>query len=319
MVVVDDGSTEEEWRKVQLLSDEKVNVIQRKDGLKGPSRCRNLGVAESQGGLVMFVDSDDLLAPWCLAERMKHVDDASGYDFWVFPVMLFEQTPGDLATCWNCLEGEKDLERFLQSDPPWHTSSPLWRREAFERCGGFNEAVMYGDDADLHMRALLIGVLRYQKFPEVLPDLFIRRGDLVRITNSLSEMLLQSRLTRLLEGRKAMKALKTEADMHQFWEGQYFAEGEFLLFNHDHSVQNIENVLDEWSVAYTPSVFRSLFVRGYFLVAQATRNNAYLLLRIVRRLAILILPQSYFPEAGHFQSHQIASTDLEMLRKRLIR
>ncbi|MFM7830855.1 MAG: hypothetical protein ACKPJD_03655, partial [Planctomycetaceae bacterium] len=117
-------------------------------------------------------------------------------DALVFPVMLFRQQPGDWNTLWNSLQGEDPALRFLTSDPPWQTSSVLWRRAALESIAGFNEAVMYGDDSELHARALISGI-GFEIQPAQLPDVFIRRSAVERITNTVSDGLLNSRLKRL--------------------------------------------------------------------------------------------------------------------------
>ena len=304
VIVVDDGSDDQEWLAIQLFADERIRIIKRTDGLKGPSRCRNLGVAGALGDYIMFLDSDDLLAPWCLSERLQYAEELLGHDLLVFPVMLFEQTPGDLPVCWNRLEGDHDLERFLRSDPPWHTSSPLWCRDAFNRVGGFNEAVMYGDDADLHVRALLTG-LNYVKCPQSLPDVFIRRSATARITNSLGEAIQQSRLTRLIEGSNYLRIAGARDEIQQIWEGQYFVEGEFLLFNAEQPGLWIHKVIKTWCTEYHPSLFRKLLVKVYFEIAQLMRYRGYLMLRLARRLVMLMLPQDFFPKGGSFHSHEI--------------
>ncbi len=316
VIVVDDGSDAQQWLAIQPLADERTHIIRRTDGTKGPSRCRNLGVAGARGHYILFLDSDDLLAPWCLAQRVQRAEAFPDQDLWVFPVMLFEQTPGDLSVCWNRLEGEHDLERFLRSDPPWHTSSPLWRRDAFNRAGSFNEAVMYGDDADLHIRALM-GRLRCIKYPSALPDAFVRRSAAARITNSLNPALLQSRLTRLREGSKALMVTGATDELRQIWEGQYFVEGEFLLFNVELHRVSLTKVIDSWQAECGPPFIRRLIVRGYFWVAQTCRNRAYLVLRLARRLSMLILPKDYFPRGGSFHSHEIDPGDFTDLRHRL--
>jgi glycosyltransferase involved in cell wall biosynthesis len=316
VIVVDDGSAEREWRDIQSLADKSIRVIKRTDGIKGPSRCRNMGVSTSQGDYVMFLDSDDLLAPWCLSERLMKAEEFPDNDLWVFQVMLFDKTAGDLSVCWNSLKGKNDLERFLRSDPPWHTSSSLWRREAFDRIGGFNEAVMYGDDTDLHVRALLRR-LGYAKYPEVLPDVFVRRSERARITNRRDQTILESRLVRLLEGSKALNTAEAKVDMRKIWEGQYFVEGEFLLFNTEQPGAWIHKVLKAWIAEFHPSLFRRLLVKSYFMVAQATRDSLYIVLRLARRFVILMAPKEFFPRGGAFHSHEIAPEVYGELRHRL--
>ncbi len=239
---------------------------------------------------------------------------------------------------------EADLERFLKSDPPWHTSSPLWRREKLLALGGFNEAVCYGDDSDLYVRALLGGA-RVRKVPEALPDVFIRRSDEARITNSLTPGLLKSRRIRLEEGTRFLKGAGDRTGLVRvcsgngrsaidqsltsaptfskralrLWEGQYFVEAEFLLFNVTDPYAAIRRVLEDWRRRFQPSLARRAVVTGYFRFAVAYRKRAYLLLRVARRLAMKLLPAEYFPRGGAFQSTRVVPEVMQAVRERLNR
>ena len=346
VIVVDDGSEAQQWERTRALAGPQIRVLQRRDGCKGPSRCRNLGLQAATGDYVLFLDSDDLLAPWCLEQRVQAAAERPDHDLWVFPVLLFTNQPGDLDLQWNVLENSRaDLDRFLQSDPSWHTSSPLWRREKLFALGGFNEAVCYGDDADLHLRALLAGA-RIQKLSQALPDVFIRRSQEPRITNSLTPALIESRRIRLAEGTRALQAgLRTDgrtgvppvppgapadetgtapqprqsdSDLFQLWEGQYFVEAEFLLFNVEHSRAAIDRVLADWERAFQPAWPCRVTVRAYFAVAVACRKHAYVFLRLARRFAKRLLPDTFFPQGGAFESEHTAPEVMETVHRELL-
>jgi glycosyltransferase involved in cell wall biosynthesis len=316
VLVVDDGSDDQQWTELQKLSTERIRIIERTDGIKGPSRCRNLGVAESRGDYIVFVDSDDLLAPWCLSQRMIKAAEHLESVCWIFPVMLFRQQPGDLAICWNRLVGDDDLERFLRSDPPWHTSSPVWRKDAFMALGGFNENVMYGDDAELHTRALLRGI-NCRKFTDCLPDAFIRRGEQQRITNAQLSSLMPSRQARLAEGTRLLQECNADSYLVRLWEGQYIVECEELLFNSDDSAPHIDDVLSAWSSQYQPGSWHRWCVYSYFRIAGLCRDQAYWALRLARRLAMTLLPCEYFPKGGGFQNWMLSDRQLEEIRETL--
>jgi glycosyltransferase involved in cell wall biosynthesis len=309
VIVVDDGSSKNEFQSVQSLEEPRLRVLRREHGPRGPSRCRNIGIDASVAELVIFLDSDDIMAPWCLKERLEAASRHPHAGCWIFPVLLFEAMPGDKNTLWNTMQTEtEDSIRFIRSDTPWHTSSTLWRKTALESLSGFNEQLSYGEDSDLHLRALLSGVV-VQRFADAMPDIFVRRSAAPRITNSPAGQLVAARRMRLTIGTEFLKSAPHFARSLRMWEGQYFMEAEFLLFNIGGSRDSIAAVIHDWETAFSPSRWLRAIVRLYFKVAVASRQNAYLLLRIARRAAMMSMPSSFFPISGAFHT-AVASSDL---------
>jgi glycosyltransferase involved in cell wall biosynthesis len=295
MIIVDDGSSAESWLAIQQLASRRITVLQRTEGPKGPSQCRNMGVAVAKGEYLIFLDSDDLLAKECLARRVREALAKPNFDLWVFPVELFQNNPGDLKLPWNRMSDDSEvLARFLRSDGPWCVSSPLWRKAAFERIGGFNPRVLYGDDADLHIRALLDGI-RFLQCPEALSDVFVRRSDAARITNSCNEALLESRRVRLTEGQRALRLMDVPRQYHEVWEGQYFVEGEFLLFTQKNSSPELLKLKEIWDKDYPGFSWQRSLGWSYLWLAVSLKPRCYFLLRLLRKLMMILLPESWFP------------------------
>jgi glycosyltransferase involved in cell wall biosynthesis len=296
-IVVDDGSDREVFQKVTKFGSDKVRVLQREGGIKGPSRCRNIGIEAARGDYILFLDSDDLLASHCIEQRLSETTKSSDADLWVFPVELFRQTPGDMRQQWNDMRRGKfpdPLRRFLVSDSPWCVSSTLWRREALRKLGGFNERVMYGDDADLHIRALL-SKLSFLEYPDAVPDVYIRRSEAARITNSCGPKLLESRRVRLDEGTRNLEKYRASGSLTELWEGQYFVEGEFLMFTQEGAQQELLSLLKLWSKNYPASSQRIRLASLYFRLGYFFRQRWYLAVRLARRLAMQIFPTGWFP------------------------
>jgi glycosyltransferase involved in cell wall biosynthesis len=294
VVLVDDGSSESELAILRKMENSQTRIFCRNDGLKGPSRCRNLGAQHALGDYLLFLDSDDLLAPWCLESRVKLVSADPGIDAVILPVALFRKVPGDLLEYWNELKGDDDKERFVISDPVWQTSSPLWNKKSFLGTGGFDERVMYGDDGELHLRSLLTGkVLR--KYSDQLPDAFIRRADQDRITARSDKEILESRRVRLAVGSELMHSHGNDR-LRSLWQSQYVAECEFLLFNVKEGQAPSQTIFEDWSTSW-PSfrTGRSIF-RKYIQIGWRTRNKYRLILRIARRLAMVLCPRDFFPK-----------------------
>ncbi len=314
VIVVDDGSHPEQFARAQSYVSERIRVLQRTDGPKGPSRCRNIGWKAASAPLIMFLDSDDLLARWAAEERCE-IFESTNADAAVFPVMLFKKRPGDLNRLWNQIDGPDDIQRFLTSDPPWHTSSTVWRRDSLQRLGGFNEQLIYGDDADLHLRGLFRG-LTFQKYPKTLPHVFVRRADEERITNTISEHLLESRLIRLDEGTVVVRQYGNK-EQQLAWQGQYFVECEFLLFNVPDSSIRIKRTIQHWHQSWKPALYRSVVATVYLAWAAFFLRRCYLLLRIARRLSMLLLPTAFFPTGGRFEREQLPTDVQQRLQCRL--
>jgi hypothetical protein len=310
MIVVDDGSDAQYINELQALPSDDLRVVDRV-GIKGPSSARNTGARNARGEFLIFLDSDDLLAPWCLEQRRAAAVELAAHDLWVFPVLLFDDKPGDRATLWNDMEnGIDDGVRYAQSDPPWHTSSPIWRRSAFLDLGGFNEQIIYGDDADLHLRALL-AELRIAKFPDALPDVFVRRSNDDRITSGMKAEIMDSRLARLSEESQLLRAVNAD-ELRQVFEGQYLVEAEFILFNAPNPAAGIARVLNRWGQDYPASRHRRI-ASWYLHFALATRDHFYPALRIARRMTRAVLPESFFPTGGGIEATSADSKTMDRL------
>lgn len=74
LLIVDDGSTEETSGLCDtfLPSDPRIKVFHKKNG--GVSAARNYGTELAAGDYVMYMDSDDLLAPYALREGVEIIE-----------------------------------------------------------------------------------------------------------------------------------------------------------------------------------------------------------------------------------------------------
>src|SRR4029077_3962541 len=90
-IIVDDGSddgTEEEVLR-RASHDPRVRYLKRTVEARGANVCRNLGLHSSQGEFIVFLDSDDLLEPECLARRVERMQRNADLDFAIFQTSFF--------------------------------------------------------------------------------------------------------------------------------------------------------------------------------------------------------------------------------------
>lgn len=155
-LVVDDESsdgTAEEVAK-RAAADSRIRYIRRTGEKAGGNVCRNLGLAESRAGLIVFLDSDDLLRPQCLERRVEVMQENPVLDFAVFRGGVFVNSVGDVARLYHPQNPGDDLQRFLTLECPWQTTGPIWRHEFLEKIGGFDDTVLSMQDLEMHVRAL---------------------------------------------------------------------------------------------------------------------------------------------------------------------
>jgi glycosyltransferase involved in cell wall biosynthesis len=172
-IVVDDGSddgTDEEVTR-RMAGDSRIRYVLRIGERSGANVCRNIGIAESTAEFIVFLDSDDLLEPHCLSQRIEVLERNRDLDFAVFPGFVFTKTIGDRNHLFSPTALGSDLDRFLLLDHPWEITGPIWRRATLEKLGLFSEQLPSWQDVDLHVRALVAGA-RYLKCD--VPDHHIR-------------------------------------------------------------------------------------------------------------------------------------------------
>jgi glycosyltransferase involved in cell wall biosynthesis len=158
-VVVDDNSTDDSDNVVRpFLADPRFKLIKQPRDRSGAPAARNEGLAAARGRYVLFLDSDDLLAPHCLAQRVDAMSRRPELDFLVFPCEMFRATPGDVGLLWNADTGDDDLDRFLRHDVPWQTTGPIWRRDALDKVGRWDESAKSAQDWEFHIRAIVAGL-----------------------------------------------------------------------------------------------------------------------------------------------------------------
>lgn len=161
-IIVDDGSTDDTENVVSnyLNKDSRFKFYSRPEHkLKGPSSCRNYGFQKSNGLFLLFLDSDDLLSPLCLKNRIQFINQNPNFDLYIFRTDVFydqniSQTKPFRALFQEYTDSDY-LKLFLEGRAPFCVMSPLWPRQSFEKLGGFDESLRVLEDPDLHLRFFL--------------------------------------------------------------------------------------------------------------------------------------------------------------------
>ncbi len=160
LIIIDDGSIEEVLAYLKQIEEinKEINLILNKKS-KGANSCRNIGMDAAKGDFIIFLDSDDILAPFCLEKRIKDFNRHKELDFLAYPCLLFNKDPLDNLKIWNpIIEGEI-LDRFLKHDAPFQTSGPIWKNESLKKSRvRWDEKLVGWQDWKFHIENLVFGL-----------------------------------------------------------------------------------------------------------------------------------------------------------------
>lgn len=178
IIVVDDESTDGTFDLLttELKNKHGIIVTKNNSGIKGPAATRNEGLKLATGKYVIFLDSDDLLEPHCLHQRVIEMENHQDIDFAVFPQYVFLNNNRLQKEIFNIYpeSGDTYLNMFLRNDNPWTVSCPIWKKSTVTKLSGFDESFFYMEDPDIHTRAIIDSSILYIVYMHKKPDSWYR-------------------------------------------------------------------------------------------------------------------------------------------------
>lgn len=174
VICIDDCSTDNTYEVVEAYSKKecRVSVFQRTSCHKGGSVCRNEGAKHARGEFLIFLDADDLLAPSCIENRLRSIEDTN-IDFVVYPMAYFLGSIDD-AKVYSNLNAKNELFCFASGAPTWQVTSPIIRKSFFDSLGGFDESFQRYQDVEFHVRAIMMSGTNYVIKRQSAPDCYYR-------------------------------------------------------------------------------------------------------------------------------------------------
>jgi GT2 family glycosyltransferase len=152
IIVVDDGSTDGTMAYLHSLSGSRLKVLHQSN--QGPGAARNLGARHASGSYLAFLDSDDLWFPWTLDVYRDVILTYKSPSFVVGkPRSFFSDC--ELNDVVSRSTSTQRFDDYFASGDQWRwwgVSSFVIRRDAFVAVGGFTNACVNGEDADLALR-----------------------------------------------------------------------------------------------------------------------------------------------------------------------
>lgn len=147
-IVVDDGSEDNSAAVAARFPG--VRCIQQANS--GVAAARNRGLAEAGGEYTVFLDADDRLLPDALAVGVGELEARPEAAFAAGMPRDIGRDGGVIREAKQPLVTRDHYLKLLEECFIWSGSSVVYRRQALEAVGGFNESRVAADDYELYLK-----------------------------------------------------------------------------------------------------------------------------------------------------------------------
>ena len=144
LLVIDDGSTDESAKVVDLFHDNRLRVFRQQNA--GVSAARNQGIKRARGRYIAFLDADDLWEPQYLARMCKLIQGYPGCGFYgaAHTVLENHRTYTEGGTMPEGIV--KDYFRCEWTHHITRLSATIVNPVVFKKIKGFPEGMISGED-----------------------------------------------------------------------------------------------------------------------------------------------------------------------------
>jgi glycosyltransferase involved in cell wall biosynthesis len=153
-IIIDDGSNDRTAEIVRGYGG-MVRYIHQTNAER--SAARNNGIAHASGKYLSFLDADDLLLPGKLSEQLAFLETHPEYDVVYSRVKYFKENGKRNYYRVRRITPSGDILPFLINANFITINSPLIKRAAVERVGGFDVTFSRYEDWDFLLRLALTG------------------------------------------------------------------------------------------------------------------------------------------------------------------
>lgn len=138
LIIVDDGSTDHTYEIIKKLSDQddRIILLKRNREPKGSLTCRNIGQKIATGKYFIHFDSDDLVEPFCLQQRVHFLENHPELEYATFKgATIIENSDGTIGQGrrkWGIKPNKDVLSCFLSANYPYSVWNNMYRMSSFK-------------------------------------------------------------------------------------------------------------------------------------------------------------------------------------------
>ena len=152
IIVIDDGSNDGTGPLLKSKYGHRIKYIFLEN--RGEAAARNVGIHQSDGEYLAFLDSDDIWMPTKIEKQVEFLKSRSDYGIVSCHVLVIDEAGKYIHNVPKRPEQKSEhitLETLVLNSPVYQ-STVLIRRECIEEVGGYDESIRYGEDRDLILR-----------------------------------------------------------------------------------------------------------------------------------------------------------------------
>lgn len=144
VLIINDGSTDQSATVISHLKSQYplISIYDKSNG--GISDARNFGISKAKGEYITVLDADDKIDPLYL-ENIRKIIASTDSNLISCHVSMFGESSGS----WSPESYDPYLERYHNVLPTLVT----YRRDIFEKSGGYSNAFVFNEDWDFFVRA----------------------------------------------------------------------------------------------------------------------------------------------------------------------
>jgi glycosyltransferase involved in cell wall biosynthesis len=218
--VVQDGGSQDETAAVLARYRDKLHHCEmRKD--KGQSHAINLGIAHTDGEIMAYLNSDDLLLPGSLHAVAKYFAENPDVDV-VYGHRVVIDEHGDELGRWVLPQHSAEMLKWADYVPQ---ETMFWRRRIWDKVGGIDDTFRFAMDWDLLLRFQEAGA-KFKRLPRFLGAFRVHSSSKTMTVVNSHGMEEMTKLRRRTHGRdvtphEIQQGLRSYHAWHVFYNRMY--------------------------------------------------------------------------------------------------
>lgn len=154
-IIVDDASTDQTWKYLKSLKDERIKLTKNKKNL-GVAKSLNVALQASIGDYAARMDSDDISLPIRFQKQIEFLETHKEYLLIGSQVQWVDEK-NDPAEGFNVPQTDDEIRKKLIWRNQIHHATVMFRKSDIEKIGGYRAFLNGIEDYDLWFRIIRKG------------------------------------------------------------------------------------------------------------------------------------------------------------------